>query len=57
MCPLIRDFPMGKAEKLAIFNSVGFVNDAAGFAGKGRVWGRVEKLFLVTDNPYSTGLR
>jgi hypothetical protein len=34
MCPLICDFPMGKAEKLAIFNSVGFVDDAAGFAGE-----------------------
>lgn len=34
MCPLICDFPMGEAEKLAIFNSVGFVNDAAGFTGE-----------------------
>ena len=41
MRALVRDFPMREIKKLAVFNSVGLVNDAAGFAGKGRVWGRV----------------
>jgi hypothetical protein len=30
---------MFEADYLAIFNSIGFLNDAAGFAGEGRVWG------------------
>ena len=38
---LVRDFPMREIKKLAVFNSVGLVDDAAGFAGEGRVWGRV----------------
>ena len=38
---LVCDFPMCEVEKLAVFNSIGLVDDAAGFAGKGRVWGRV----------------
>jgi len=35
---LVRNFPMRKVKKLAVFNSIGLVDDAAGFAGKGRVW-------------------
>ena len=38
---LVRDFPMREVKKLAVFNSIGLVDDAAGFADKGRVWGRV----------------
>jgi hypothetical protein len=29
---------MFEAENLAIFNSIGFLNDAAGFASERRVW-------------------
>jgi len=32
---LVRDFPMREVKKLAVFNSIGFINDSAGFAGKG----------------------
>ena len=38
---LVCNFPMCEVEKLAVFNSVGLVDDATGFAGKGRVWVRV----------------
>ena len=41
MHALVRNFPMREVEKLAVFNAVGLVDDAAGFAGKGRVWVRV----------------
>jgi hypothetical protein len=34
MHSLVRNFPMCEAKQLAIFDSIGFVNDAAGFAGE-----------------------
>jgi hypothetical protein len=34
MHTFIGDIPMGEAEKFAVINSVGLVNDAAGFAGE-----------------------
>ena len=37
MHAFVGDFPMFEAENLAIFNSIGFLNDAAGFAGERRV--------------------
>jgi hypothetical protein len=37
MHTFVGDFPMFEAENLAIFNSIGFLNDAAGFAGEWRV--------------------
>jgi hypothetical protein len=38
MHAFVGDFPMFEAENLAIFNSIGFLNDAAGFASERRVW-------------------
>jgi hypothetical protein len=34
MHALIGDMPMSEAQKFAVFNSIGLVNDAAGFAGE-----------------------
>ena len=39
MHALVRNFPMRKVEKLAVFNSIVLIDDAAGFASKRRVWG------------------
>ena len=38
---LVRDLPMRDVEWFAVFISSSLVDDAAGFADKGRVWGRV----------------
>ena len=35
---LIGDFPVREAEQLAVLNSIGLVDDAAGLAGEWRVW-------------------
>jgi hypothetical protein len=37
MSSFVDDFPMSEAEKFAIFNSIGLVDDATGFAGEWRV--------------------
>jgi hypothetical protein len=37
----IGDFPVREAKQLAVFNSIGLVYDAAGLAGKWRVWSGV----------------
>ena len=34
-------FPVREAKQLAVLNSIGLVDDAAGFAGERRVWGGV----------------
>ena len=47
VCALVRDFPMREVKKLAVFNSIGFINDSAGFAGKGRVWSGVRHVLTV----------
>jgi hypothetical protein len=47
MHAFVGDFPMFEAENLAIFNSIGFLNDAAGFAGEGRVWSGVRHVLTV----------
>ncbi len=41
MHTLVRNFPMRKTEQLAVFNSVGLVDDAAGFAGERGMWSGV----------------
>jgi hypothetical protein len=38
---LVCNFPIRKIKESAVFNAVGLVDYAAGFTGKGRVWGRV----------------
>ena len=38
---LVCNFPVRKVEELAVFNSVGLVDDAAGFAGEMGVWSGV----------------
>jgi hypothetical protein len=38
---LVCNFPIREIKKLAVFNAVGLVNNAAGFAVKGRVWSGV----------------
>ena len=35
---LVRNFPMREVKKFAVFNSIGLIDDSAGFAGKRRVW-------------------
>lgn len=50
---LVRNFPMREVKEFAVLNSVGLVNDAAGFAGEGRVWCGVRH--VTTVRPINEG--
>ena len=50
MHSLVCNFPVRKVEELAVFNSVGLVDDAAGFAGEMGVWSGIRHAPTVRPN-------
>ena len=47
---LVRNFPMRKVEKLAVFNSIVPIDDVAGFAGEMGVWSGIRHAPTVRPN-------